>query len=263
MRLFLVLILLFLISCIQSKDPESSAGISSEPWSDEIRVLRMELMEMQKEMSEQKEKIKQLEDDLKKKTEKCECPQTNLREIESKEIVQTQRKDPRTSEGSTRDLPKDDKSVIRRLLIPPTPSPSSSPNISHRIAFHAYSPSDFKNLALHQSLIFGRVILNQGNQYHHTTGIFTPHVSGVYVFYVQLVVSSDGDVHTELVVEGVRKGGHFVQSHTPGGYYNGGGMTIVHVNAGDSVWVRLGTQRGTNFFGWESSFSGFLLYEEE
>ncbi|XP_062603525.1 caprin-2-like [Saccostrea cucullata] len=259
MRVFLVLNLFFFISCIKSEDPERSAGTSSEPWSDEIRALRMELMEMRKEMSDQKEKIKQLEDALKKKPEKCECPQTDITEAESKETFQTQR----TDGGFIRDLPKDDKPVIKRLLIHPTPSPSSPPNISRRIAFHANSPSDFKNLALHQPLIFGRVILNQGNQYHHSTGVFTPNVSGVYVFYVQLVVSLDGYVHTELVVEGVSKGGHFVQSHTPGGYYNGGGMTIVHVNAGDSVWVRLGTPHGANSFGWESSFSGFLLYEDQ
>ncbi|XP_062585172.1 complement C1q-like protein 4 [Saccostrea cucullata] len=262
MRVFLVLNLLFLISCIKSEDPEGSARTSSEPWSDEIRALRMELMEMRKEMSHQEEKIKQLEDDLKKKPEKCECPQTDFTETESKENVQTQRKVLRTDEGYNRDFLKDYKAVMRRLLLHPTPSPSSPPNILPRIAFSADAPSDYKNLSLHHTLIFGRVILNQGNQYHHTTEIFTPRVSGVYVFYVQLVVSLNGDVHTELVVEGVRKGGHYVQSHTPGGYYNGGGMTIVHVNAGDSVWVRLGTQHGTNSFGWESSFSGFLLYED-
>ncbi|XP_062603524.1 complement C1q-like protein 4 [Saccostrea cucullata] len=262
MRVFLVLNLLFFISCIKSEDPESSAGISSEPWSDEIRALRMELTEMRKEMSDLKERIKQLEDDLKKKPEKCECSLSEITETESEETVQTERKDPKIHIGSIRDLPKDSKPLTRRLLIHPTSSSSSPPRIVPKIAFHADTPKDHSNLAAHHNLIFGHAITNIGNKYHHSTGVFTPDVPGVYVFYVQLVMCANGhSVNTELVVEGVRRTGHFVYSKES--CANGGGMTIVHVNAGDSVWVRLSASDGVNAFGWESSFSGFLLYEDQ
>ncbi|XP_062585176.1 complement C1q tumor necrosis factor-related protein 5-like [Saccostrea cucullata] len=133
-----------------------------------------------------------------------------------------------------------------------------------RIAFHANAPKDHSNLAAHQNLIFDNAITNIGNKYHHATGVFlfTPDVSGVYVFYLQLVMCATGhSVNTELVVEGVGRAGHFVYSKEV--CANGGGMTIVHVNAGDSVWVRLSVSDGVNAFGWESSFSGFLLYEDQ
>lgn len=132
---------------------------------------------------------------------------------------------------------------------------------SYRIAFSADSPTDYSNLAVHQTLAFGHVISNVGNCYHHSTGIFNPNVSGVYVFDVHILQCISGhDVHTELVVEGVRKGGTYAGGSTTCAY--GGQLTIVHVNAGDSVWVRLSASDGHNSFGWETSFSGYLLFED-
>ena len=130
-----------------------------------------------------------------------------------------------------------------------------------RIAFYANKVKDNVNLGVHHTLIFGNDVTNEGNFYHHATGNFIPNVSGVYVFHVQILLCSPGhELRTELVVEGVVKAAHYTgdSSHCS----NGGGMSIVHVNAGDSVWVRVETSDGTNNIAWESSFAGFLLYPQ-
>ena len=79
---------------------------------------------------------------------------------------------------------------------------------------------------------------------------------------MQILLCSPGhELRTELVVEGVVKAAHLTGDSTY--CSNGGGMAILHVNAGDSVWVRVQTSDGTNNIAWESSFAGFLLYPQQ
>lgn len=61
-------------------------------------------------------------------------------------------------------------------------------------------------------------------------------------------------------MEGVSKAAHYTGDSTH--CSNGGGMAVLHVNAGDSVWVRVRSSDGVNGVAWESSFSGFLLYAD-
>lgn len=42
--------------------------------------------------------------------------------------------------------------------------------------------------------------------------------------------------------------------------FNGGGMMVLYVGVGESVWVRVVILDGENNIVWESSFLGFLLY---
>ena len=129
-----------------------------------------------------------------------------------------------------------------------------------QISFYANTVRPrYYHLGVHQTLIFGNVITNDGNCHRPSSGHFRPSLSGVYVFHVQILQCYPGNTfRTELVVEGVVKAGHYTgdSNHCS----NGGGMAIVHVNAWDSVWVRVRTSTGTNYVAWESSFSGFLLY---
>ena len=128
-----------------------------------------------------------------------------------------------------------------------------------QISFYANTVRPRTNLGYHQTLKFGNVVTNDGNFYRSSTGHFRPSRSGVYVFHVQIIqCSTRHELRTELVVEGVLKAAHYTGDSTH--CSNGGGMAIVHVNAWDSVWVRVRTTDGKSFIGWESSFSGFLLY---
>ena len=127
------------------------------------------------------------------------------------------------------------------------------------ISFYAYLVRPHINLGYHQTLKFVNVVTNDGNFYHSSTGLFRPNRSGVYVFHVHIIQCySRHDLLTELVVEGVLKAAHYTGDSTH--CSNGGGMAIVHVNAWDSVWVRVRKTDGKSFIGSESSFSGFLLY---
>ena len=133
---------------------------------------------------------------------------------------------------------------------------------SPRIAFYAHTVKDNVNLGVHHTLIFGNDVTNEGNFYHHATGNFIPNVSGVYVFHVQILLCSPGhELRTELVVEGVVKAAHYTGDTN--NCSNGGGMAILHVNAGDSVWVRVRSSDDANNVAWESSFAGFLLYPQQ
>lgn len=128
-----------------------------------------------------------------------------------------------------------------------------------KIAFYANRVTDHINLGVHRSLIFGNVVTNDGNCYQFSTGLFIPSVSGVYVFDVRILLCSPGhELRTHLVVEGEEMAAYYTggSSHCS----NGGGMTVLHVGAGESVWVRVATSDGENNIAWESSFSGFLLY---
>lgn len=129
-----------------------------------------------------------------------------------------------------------------------------------KVAFYANTVTDHVNLGVHRTLVFGNVITNIGNCYHNSTGSFVPKVSGIYIVNVQILCSPGYELRTELVVEGVVKGTHYIGDSTH--YSNGGGMAVVHVDAGDCVWVRVATADGENDIAWESSFSGFLLYSD-
>ena len=129
-----------------------------------------------------------------------------------------------------------------------------------QISFYANTVRPrYYHLGVHQTLIFGNVITNDGNCYRPSSGHFRPRLSGVYVFHIQILQCSPRHTfRTELVVEGVVKAGQYTGDSTH--CSNGGGMAIVHVNAWDSVWVRVLTSTGTNYIACESSFFGFLLY---
>lgn len=118
--------------------------------------------------------------------------------------------------------------------------------------------TDHINLGVHRTLVFVNVITNDGNCYHNSTGNFVPNFSGVYIVNVQILCSPGYELRTELVVEGAVKATHYIGDSTH--YSNGGGMAVIHVDAGDCVWVRVATTDGENNIAWESSFSGFLLY---
>ena len=68
-------------------------------------------------------------------------------------------------------------------------------------------------------------------------------------------------MRTTLVQDGIVKQQFFCGSDT---YDTNGGSTVVlHVNAGESVWVKMETTDGAHVIDWESSFTGFLLYEDQ
>ncbi|KAJ8312542.1 hypothetical protein KUTeg_009915, partial [Tegillarca granosa] len=131
-----------------------------------------------------------------------------------------------------------------------------------RVAFSARNVADNTDLGHHQTLVFLHVNINEGNCYHQTTGLFSPNIPGVYVFYFTIITASDVEIRTTLVKDGTELSYSYAYGASSK-YSQAGNMAIVHLNVGDNVWVEIETTHppaGTNIGTSENSFSGFLLY---
>lgn len=98
-----------------------------------------------------------------------------------------------------------------------------------------------------------------GDGYHAGDGIFTVPSSGLYVFAWTVAVPDPGWASVEIVVNAEVLGSTF--AHGPTGWDDGAGIIVVHVNAGDHVFIRMqengsgpiySNVRGrTSFSGWK------------
>ena len=110
------------------------------------------------------------------------------------------------------------------------------------------------------TLIFNSVILNVGNGYNPSTGVFTSPAAGTYVFYVTAVESIKQDLRVDIVLNSVSKvrtiGFHDAAFQT------GTNMVVLNLKKGDSVWVR--HYFGKGFYTDSvpiTTFTGFLVEE--
>lgn len=147
-------------------------------------------------------------------------------------------------------------------LTTPTKAPAtqSIDLTSNHVAFTVNGVKDRKNLGPHQTIVFKSILTNVGHSFNQPTGIFTCTIPGVYVFYCSIVVNADADIKVSIVKDGVDT----TFAYQPVGKNQGGTMSIIHLNAGESVWVRMagGDFIGNAFEDVENSFSGFLLYPD-
>ncbi|XP_048762395.2 uncharacterized protein LOC125670973 [Ostrea edulis] len=104
------------------------------------------------------------------------------------------------------------------------------------VAFYAYMSSDLQP-GIHHTIPFDVVKTNDGNGYHHSSGVFIAPVSGVYVFTWTIRMTLESEHSTELVVNDVVYGAIFMRTHTPEDQ-NVSGTVVVHVNQNDDVYIR-------------------------
>ena len=108
------------------------------------------------------------------------------------------------------------------------------------------------------TLIFNSVIVNVGNGYNPSTGVFTSPVAGTYVFYVTTVEYSTQGLYVDIVLNSVSK--VRMIGHGSAGFQTGTNMVVLNLNKGDSVWVRHAYGRGYYSESTpETTFSGFLI----
>ena len=86
------------------------------------------------------------------------------------------------------------------------------------------------------TLIFNSVILNVGNGYNPSTGVFTSPMTGTFVFYVTAVEYSKQYLMVDIVLNSVSKVRTIGESNA--GYQTGTNMVVLNLQKGDSVWVR-------------------------
>ena len=108
------------------------------------------------------------------------------------------------------------------------------------------------------TLVFDVVILNLGNGYNPSTGVFTSPVAGTYVFYVTAIEYNKQYLYADIVLNSVSKV-KLVGDNTAG-YQTGTNMVVLNLQKGDSVWVKHVSGQGY----WSTSvpattFSGFLI----
>ena len=138
--------------------------------------------------------------------------------------------------------------------VPPTLEPTE------QIAFYTYlSANSAASLRQHHILVFDTVKTNMGDGYHVGDGIFIVPSSGLYVFAWTVTVQTHGWASVEIVVNAEVLGSAFADG--PTGWGDGAGIIVVHVNAGDHVFIRMqengvgpinSNARGrTSFSGWK------------
>ena len=123
------------------------------------------------------------------------------------------------------------------------------------------------NIGKHHLIIFDHALLNTGNGYHPTSGIFTAPQTGVYVFMWTVRIHSQSII---LIVNGQTYTSLYNRpyQYTAVGHNDADesvtGIAIVHVNQGDDVYLRTHTTYdGTrsvfsNEYG-KSTFGGWIM----
>uniref|UniRef100_A0A8W8J9B6 C1q domain-containing protein n=1 Tax=Magallana gigas TaxID=29159 RepID=A0A8W8J9B6_MAGGI len=114
------------------------------------------------------------------------------------------------------------------------------------------------------TLVFPTVIYNEGTGYNSSTGIFTAPTAGTYVFYVSVQSAWHKYIYLNIVMNGsikVRALAWYDSGSSVRILQTGTNLVILHLQAGDRVWVRRGG--GTGYYSDSShvtTFSGFKLY---
>ncbi|XP_052802749.1 complement C1q subcomponent subunit A-like isoform X1 [Mya arenaria] len=150
----------------------------------------------------------------------------------------------------------------------------NDPKIHKRQAIYApaftacISPRDLTNIHQHQTIIFDHVITNYGSAYSTSTGIFTAPTPGIYIFFLEIMVTSHYEMYFEIVQDGTRIDDMYADSSTGDGFNSDSALWVLHLNRGSEVLIRSSTSYIEGHVGQihgycHSSLSGFLLNELE
>ena len=129
------------------------------------------------------------------------------------------------------------------------------------IAFQATLSKHLHNLKHQETVIFDKVLLNEGNAYNHRTGGFTAPVGGVYSFNWKTLTNAK----TYFVTEIVHNGNLIAFNHCDGrglstGHASSSNQVIIKMKKGDKVWIRTRGRDGlyANGYGY-CDFSGYKV----
>ncbi|KAL4228536.1 Complement C1q-like protein 4 [Mactra antiquata] len=129
------------------------------------------------------------------------------------------------------------------------------------VAFHAtLSGAVHSHYHINQTVVFDKVMLNMGNGYIATHGLFVSPIDGVYIFSVSIMGISTHDSTMVFIM----KNGQEIASAIADGRgapHDQGSTTIaVHLVTGDKVWVSVERHDDTALWGDSlDSFMGCLI----
>ena len=136
------------------------------------------------------------------------------------------------------------------------------------IAFSVVLTSDVPHMTEHQPIVYDKVLLNDGNGYNPSSGIFTCPVRGVYLFMYHLGVqdlTNPAGVQTwiHLTINGHAQNSATADTTESSQELQGSNSAIVQLSQGDTVWVETYLPGHSNsLYGHQllNTFSGVLLY---
>ncbi|CAH8524150.1 unnamed protein product [Heterobilharzia americana] len=131
--------------------------------------------------------------------------------------------------------------------------------IEYQIAFYAgLSKSiEHKPISKNCQLIFESIMLNLGNGYDNTTGVFTVPVSGVYIFVVVVSAQSYEKAGVQLLHNGKIALLSWCESTFWATVTN---QAIIQLNKDDQIWLECRDEAYRLHGHMYSSLSGYLLY---
>lgn len=127
------------------------------------------------------------------------------------------------------------------------------------VAFTAHMSSGRVIVSKTSPFAYDAVTTNIGNSYNPLTGVFTAPVSGLYVFYFQIMVhGSEPTIYAGITKEGTMIASMPAQG-APNQYDQGSALAATHVNKGEQVYVKWNLGGTYTEGGWWNAFAGFLL----
>ncbi|CAH8840231.1 unnamed protein product [Trichobilharzia szidati] len=131
--------------------------------------------------------------------------------------------------------------------------------IEYQIAFYAGLSKSIESKPTNKNcqLVFESVMLNLGNGYDNTTGVFTVPVSGVYIFVVVLSAQSYEKAGVRLLHNGKVALLSWCESTFWATVTN---QAIIQLNKNDQIWLECRDEAYRLHGHMYSSLSGYLLY---
>ncbi|XP_061178343.1 complement C1q tumor necrosis factor-related protein 3-like [Saccostrea echinata] len=155
----------------------------------------------------------------------------------------------------------DVKPNARRLLLPITDSPSTTPVPVDPVAFYAYMSANEASPSAHFTLKFDVVKTNLGNAYSKHSGTFVAPVSGAYVFTYTIYAQTRGAIFLNLFVNDAVFGGSISDTQETGDWDSETSTVVVSLNKGDDVNIRT-TQASSTILSYheaKTTFAGWKI----
>ena len=132
---------------------------------------------------------------------------------------------------------------------------------AQRVSFHARLSRDLND---HPGTLKPfTIITNEGNAFSGPEGLFTAPVSGTYFFVASVSKGATG-MYADMMLkkDGESVSRAYASQLYSGGYTQGACHAVLHLTAGQRVWLESG--RESSYYYWRgTSFTGFLLTADD
>ena len=130
--------------------------------------------------------------------------------------------------------------------------------ITGSIAFSSYVKTDITGLNKGEVIKFDGLLVNDGNAYDVTTGIFTAPRDGLYLFSYFVEDYTDQDLWVYLRQDNYVRSQAVAEPYAEHQNIMGGNVVLLHCAAGSRIWIVIDI--GTRVQGNLSTFSGIFLH---